>query len=109
MAKAKTQAQINAAVKAEIEAEQHAQRVEEAIVQPVQEMTKAAGMVMREVIHRDIENESAFIEWCLGPQGDRRLLRIEPNKQAINTMIMPGMDVPGLKVWTEKVATPRAR
>jgi len=109
MSKANTQEQINAAVKAEIEAESCAQRVEEAIIQPLPEKTKAAGMVTREVIHRDIEDEAKFIEWCLSPKGDRRLLRIEPNRQAINTMIMPGMDVPGLKVWKENVAAPRAR
>lgn len=96
------EAELAKAVEAETAAVVAANAFVRAVVAPPPAVIRETGMSVKPTVCWEVTNMHDLYAH------NKSLVRLEPNKAAINAIVAVGVEIPGLKIWTETKVSVRA-
>jgi len=99
---AANEADLNRAIAAEQAVKDAEATARAVIVAPLPAAVREAGMAVKPVVKFEVTDIHAL--YAHNPA----LVRMEPNKSAINDVIFDGATIPGLRIWSETTVSVRA-
>lgn len=97
-----TEADLNKAVAAEQAVTATGSQFTNAVLAPPPSAIREEGMAVRRPMRFEVTDIHALY------RHNPNLVRLEPNRSAINEILVPGVEIPGLRAWQESAISIRA-